>query len=63
MPNNCVRANTRALPNTQEPAFTVTDAGLMFLLLEDIREQAETASLPPAIVAELAALTLTAEAV
>jgi hypothetical protein len=53
MPNNAVPAAATGLP--LEPAFTVTDAGRLYLLMEDI--QANGADLPPAIAAELAALT------
>ncbi len=57
MPNNAIRASATALPNAnlEEPAFAVTDAGRAYLLLEDIA--AVSVDLPPAIAAELAALT------
>ncbi len=55
VPNNTVRANATALPNTDEPAFAVTDAGRAYLLLEDIA--AAELTLPPDIAAELATLT------
>ncbi len=57
MPNNAVRASAIALPNTspEEPAFAVTDAGHLYLLLEDLA--AASIELPCEIAAELAALT------
>ncbi len=55
MPNQPVRASAIALPNTDEPAFEVTDAGRAYLLLEDIADAAIV--LPCEIAAELATLT------
>ncbi|HEY0144679.1 MAG: hypothetical protein WDN29_02830 [Methylovirgula sp.] len=53
MPNQLVRATATGLPT--EPAFTLTDAGRAYLLLEDIA--AASVDLPPDIAAELTALT------
>jgi hypothetical protein len=55
MPISPIPASAEALPNTREPAFEVTDAGRAYLLLEDIA--AASPELPPALAAELAALT------
>ncbi|MEJ0051590.1 MAG: hypothetical protein WDN02_10355 [Methylovirgula sp.] len=55
MPNNTVRASAIGLPNTDEPTFTLTDAGRAYLLLEDIA--AASVDLTPDIAAELATLT------
>jgi hypothetical protein len=55
MPNNTVRASAIALPNAEEPAFVLTDAGRLYLLVEDIA--AASVDLPPTLAAELAALT------
>ncbi len=53
MPNQSVPAAVTGLPT--EPAFTLTDAGRAYLLLEDIADAAIV--LPSEIAAELATLT------
>ncbi|MEJ0049980.1 MAG: hypothetical protein WDN02_01980 [Methylovirgula sp.] len=57
MRKNTVRASSIALPNAnlEEPAFTLTDAGRAYLLLEDIA--AASVDLTPDIAAELASFT------
>jgi hypothetical protein len=53
MPNQPVPASAIGLPN--EPAFEPTDAGRLYLLLQDIADAAIV--LPGEIAAELSALT------